>query len=184
MEHLCRLVDYAVAMRHRLEDVNVHSFNNFDLRVGISCGPLVGGVIGARKPVFDIWGNTVNEASRMDSTGVMGKIQVPHDIARVTREMAIFGSIVSSKSFHEYPIDSPIDSWQFLESRGYQTQKRGLIEVKGKGTMETYFVLGKATLQQEGIARHRSTCRSLAAVVYGVVQARRKQIRKQALRRT
>ncbi|XP_070148669.1 adenylyl cyclase 78C isoform X1 [Polyergus mexicanus] len=154
MEHLCRLVDYAVAMRHRLEDVNVHSFNNFDLRVGISCGPLVGGVIGARKPVFDIWGNTVNEASRMDSTGVMGKIQVPHDIAR------------------------------FLESRGYQTQKRGLIEVKGKGTMETYFVLGKATLQQEGTPRHRSTCRSLAAVVYGVVQARRKQIRKQALRRT
>ncbi|XP_012222680.1 adenylyl cyclase 78C isoform X3 [Linepithema humile] len=154
MEHLCRLVDYAVAMRHRLEDVNVHSFNNFDLRVGISCGPLVGGVIGARKPVFDIWGNTVNEASRMDSTGVMGKIQVPHDIAR------------------------------FLESRGYQTQKRGLIEVKGKGTMETYFVLGKSTLQQEGTPRHRSTCRSLAAVVYGVVQARRKQIRKQAMRRT
>ncbi|XP_014467955.1 PREDICTED: adenylate cyclase type 8-like isoform X1 [Dinoponera quadriceps] len=152
MEHLCRLVDYAVAMRHRLEDVNVHSFNNFDLRVGISCGPLVGGVIGARKPVYDIWGNTVNEASRMDSTGVMGKIQVPHDIAR------------------------------FLESRGYQTQKRGLIEVKGKGTMETYFVLGKGTLQQEGTSRHRSTCRSLAAVVYGVVQARRKQIR--ALRRT
>ena len=83
MEHLCRLVDYAVAMRSRLEDVNVHSFNNFDLRVGISCGPLVGGVIGARKPVFDIWGNTVNEASRMDSTGVMGKIQVPREIARV-----------------------------------------------------------------------------------------------------
>lgn len=47
-EHLCRLVDYAVAMRLRLEDVNIHSFNNFDLRVGISCGPLVGGVIGAR----------------------------------------------------------------------------------------------------------------------------------------
>lgn len=83
MEHLCRLVDYAVAMRDRLEDVNVHSFNNFDLRVGISCGPLVGGVIGARKPVFDIWGNTVNEASRMDSTGEMGKIQVPSAIARV-----------------------------------------------------------------------------------------------------
>lgn len=90
MEHLCRLVDYAVAMRHRLEDVNVHSFNNFDLRVGISCGPLVGGVIGARKPVFDIWGNTVNEASRMDSTGVMGKIQVPHDIARVKIIVVLF----------------------------------------------------------------------------------------------
>ncbi|XP_076753507.1 adenylyl cyclase 78C isoform X1 [Xylocopa sonorina] len=152
MEHLCRLVDYAVAMRLRLEDVNIHSFNNFDLRVGISCGPLVGGVIGARKPVFDIWGNTVNLASRMDSTGVMGKIQVPQDIAR------------------------------FLEARGYQTQKRGLIEVKGKGTMETYFVLGKGTLQQEGTTKHTTRCRSLAAVVYGVVQARRKQMR--ALRRT
>ena len=43
---------------------------------GISFGPLVGGVIGARKPVFDVWGNTVNEASRMDSTGQMGRIQV------------------------------------------------------------------------------------------------------------
>ncbi|XP_011505065.1 PREDICTED: adenylate cyclase type 8 [Ceratosolen solmsi marchali] len=146
MEHVCRLVDYAVAMRQRLEDVNVHSFNNFDLRVGISCGPLVGGVIGARKPVFDIWGNTVNEASRMDSTGVMGKIQVPSEIAK------------------------------FLESRGYKTQKRGLIEVKGKGTMETYFVLGKGTLHTEGTSRDRSGCRSLAAVVYGVVQARRKQM--------
>ncbi|CAG5101638.1 Similar to Ac78C: Adenylyl cyclase 78C (Drosophila melanogaster) [Cotesia congregata] len=146
MDHLCKLVDYAVAMRLRLEDVNVHSFNNFDLRVGISFGPLVGGVIGARKPVYDIWGNTVNEASRMDSTGVMGKIQVPRDSAKI------------------------------LEARGYHTQKRGMIEVKGKGTMETYFVLGKDT-QQSGISsRNRSMCRSLAAVVYGVVQARRKQM--------
>ncbi|XP_034943359.1 adenylyl cyclase 78C isoform X2 [Chelonus insularis] len=152
MDHLCKLVDYAVAMRLRLEDVNIHSFNNFDLRVGISFGPLVGGVIGARKPVFDIWGNTVNEASRMDSTGVMGKIQVPRDIARI------------------------------LDSRGYHTQKRGLIQVKGKGAMETYFVLGRDTQQSEGISRHRSTCRSLAAVVYGVVQARRKQ--KQLITRT
>lgn len=97
MEHLCRLVDYAVAMRLRLEDVNIHSFNNFDLRVGISCGPLVGGVIGARKPVFDIWGNTVNLASRMDSTGVMGKIQVPQDIARVIKEYKIIISIKEYK---------------------------------------------------------------------------------------
>ena len=65
--------------------------------------------------------------------------------------------------------------YKFLESRGYQTQKRGLIEVKGKGTMETYFVLGKE-LHAEGTSRHRSMCRSLAAVVYGVVQARRKQV--------
>ena len=54
--------------------------NGFLFGVGIGCGPLVGGVIGARKPVFDVWGNTVNEASRMDSTGQMGRIQVTRDV--------------------------------------------------------------------------------------------------------
>lgn len=43
---------------------------------GINVGPVVAGVIGARRPQYDIWGNTVNVASRMDSTGVQGKIQV------------------------------------------------------------------------------------------------------------
>lgn len=43
----------------------------------------MGGVIGARKPVYDIWGNTVNEASRMDSTGTMGQIQVPKETSVV-----------------------------------------------------------------------------------------------------
>mgnify|MGYP001797481383 FL=1 len=40
-------------------------------------GPVIGGGIGARKPHYDIWGNTVNVASRMETTGVLGKIQVP-----------------------------------------------------------------------------------------------------------
>lgn len=46
------------------------------MSIGISHGSVVGGVIGAKKPVYDIWGNTVNEASRMDSTGLMDQIQV------------------------------------------------------------------------------------------------------------
>lgn len=44
---------------------------------GINIGPVVAGVIGARKPQYDIWGNAVNVASRMDSTGVLDLIQVP-----------------------------------------------------------------------------------------------------------
>lgn len=63
-------------MRARLAELNVHSFNSFQLRVGLSVGALVGGVIGAKKPVFDVWGDTVNEASRMESTGKLDAIQV------------------------------------------------------------------------------------------------------------
>lgn len=46
---------------------------------GINHGPVVAGVIGARKPQYDIWGNTVNVASRMETTGELGKIQVKED---------------------------------------------------------------------------------------------------------
>lgn len=82
-EHLGALVDFAITLRQRLEEINRDSFNQFSLRVGISYGNLVCGVIGAKKPIFDVWGNTVNEASRMDSTGLAGQIQVPKHTAQV-----------------------------------------------------------------------------------------------------
>ncbi|XP_076361837.1 adenylate cyclase type 8-like isoform X2 [Tachypleus tridentatus] len=143
--HITALVDFALAMKKALEEVNTHSFNNFQLRIGISHGPLVGGVIGAKKPVYDIWGNTVNEASRMDSTGTMDHIQCPKSTA------------------------------QFLEDNGYRVQYRGLVPVKGKGNMETYYIIGKKIGRQRNVGRSQRTHNSLAAVVYGMVQARKKQ---------
>ena len=74
--HVDAMAKYALRIRQQLNYVNEHSFNNFKIRIGINIGPIVAGVIGAKKPQYDIWGNAVNVASRMDTTGVVGKIQV------------------------------------------------------------------------------------------------------------
>ncbi|KAL6092700.1 hypothetical protein STEG23_029651 [Scotinomys teguina] len=73
--HIGVLVEFSMALMSKLDGINRHSFNSFRLRVGINHGPVIAGVIGARKPQYDIWGNTVNVASRMESTGELGKIQ-------------------------------------------------------------------------------------------------------------
>lgn len=57
-DSVCDIVEFAIAMRQKLQEVNMDAFNTFQLRVGISSGPLISGVIGARKPIFDVWGNT------------------------------------------------------------------------------------------------------------------------------
>ncbi|XP_075585663.1 adenylyl cyclase 78C isoform X1 [Dermatophagoides farinae] len=139
------LVDFALSMMDALQDVNKHSFNNFKMRIGISSGPLVGGVIGAKKPVYDIWGNTVNEASRMDSTGSLDKIQVP-----------------------KYTAD-------ILKGEGYHLDYRGLIQVKGKGQMETFWVMGKMTRESSLNKSQYGAKKSMAEVIGGMVEVRRKQ---------
>lgn len=63
-------------IKKALQSINEQSFNHFVLKLGINHGPITAGVIGARKPHYDIWGNTVNVASRMESTGKAGCIQV------------------------------------------------------------------------------------------------------------
>uniref|UniRef100_A0A669C9G5 Adenylate cyclase type 7 n=1 Tax=Oreochromis niloticus TaxID=8128 RepID=A0A669C9G5_ORENI len=104
------MVEFAIALIGKLDGINRHSFNSFRLRVGINHGPVIAGVIGARKPQYDIWGNTVNVASRMESTGELGKIQVTEETSLV------------------------------LQDLGYSCECRGLINVKGKGELKTFFV--------------------------------------------
>lgn len=85
------IIEFAMSMHQILEGLNRDSFQNFELRIGrvlnwslisnliilgMSLGPLVAGVIGAQKPQYDIWGNTVNLASRMDTHGEPSKIHV------------------------------------------------------------------------------------------------------------
>jgi adenylate cyclase 8 len=64
---------------------------------------------------------------------------------------------------------------QILEKRGYQVQLRGVVAVKGKGDMETYYVMGRKASHAPGFVRQPSTYSSLATVVYGMLQARRRQ---------
>nr|XP_036214802.1 adenylyl cyclase X E isoform X1 [Bactrocera oleae]XP_036214808.1 adenylyl cyclase X E isoform X1 [Bactrocera oleae]XP_036214815.1 adenylyl cyclase X E isoform X1 [Bactrocera oleae]XP_036214816.1 adenylyl cyclase X E isoform X1 [Bactrocera oleae]XP_036214822.1 adenylyl cyclase X E isoform X1 [Bactrocera oleae] len=80
------------------------------LRIGISNGPVMAGVVGSYKPHYDIWGNAVNMASRMDSTGIAGSIQVTQNTAKI------------------------------LESYNVKCTYRGLTFVKGRGHIPTYIV--------------------------------------------
>uniref|UniRef100_A0A8C7MM19 adenylate cyclase n=1 Tax=Oncorhynchus kisutch TaxID=8019 RepID=A0A8C7MM19_ONCKI len=83
--HLCTVADLAIEMCNVLDAINYQSYNDFVLRVGVNVGPVVAGVNGARRPQDDIWGNTVNVASRMDTTGLPGKIQVTEDVHCIIR---------------------------------------------------------------------------------------------------
>ncbi|XP_041661391.1 adenylate cyclase type 3-like [Cheilinus undulatus] len=112
-QHLSDLADFALAMKVTLNNLNKQSFNNFMLRIGLNKGGVLAGVIGARKPHYDIWGNTVNVASRMESTGVMGNIQVVEDC------------------------------YDILKEYGFRFIRRGPIFVKGKGELLTFFMKGK-----------------------------------------
>lgn len=111
--HVVAMAEYALRMMEQLHHVNEHSFNHFKIRIGLNVGPVVAGVIGAKKPHYDIWGNAVNVASRMDSTGEVERIQVTQEV------------------------------YSILEPLGYPLECRGYITVKGKGDMLTYFLTGR-----------------------------------------
>ncbi|XP_068094129.1 adenylate cyclase type 8 isoform X2 [Hyperolius riggenbachi] len=154
--HLCAVADFSIALNESIREINKHSFNNFELRIGISHGSVVAGVIGAKKPQYDIWGKTVNLASRMDSTGVSGRIQVPEE------------------------------TYHILKDRGFAFEYRGEIYVKGiseqEGKIKTYFLLGRVQpnplISQPKIITGQY---SLAAVVLGLVQSLNRQKQKQIL---
>ncbi|XP_013994581.1 adenylate cyclase type 8 isoform X1 [Salmo salar] len=154
--HLCELADFAIALNESIQEINKHSFNNFELRIGMAHGSVVAGVIGAKKPQYDIWGKTVNLSSRMDSTGVSGKIQVPED------------------------------TYLILKERGFAFEYRGEIYVKGiseqEGKIRTHFLMGR--VQPNPLIMQPRKLQgqySLAAVVLGLVQSLNRQKQKQIL---
>ncbi|CAF95567.1 unnamed protein product, partial [Tetraodon nigroviridis] len=165
--HLCTVSDFAVDMFDVLDAINYQSYNDFVLRVGefrdphtcppplgggkrserqpdvlvtgINVGPVVAGVIGARRPQYDIWGNTVNVASRMDSTGVPGKIQVSSGFRTHAAPPPAPPPALPPLAF----LPQVTEDVHRLIAERYRFVCRGQVTVKGKGQMLTYFLEGR-----------------------------------------
>lgn len=82
------------------------------VRIGLAAGPVVAGVVGARRFFYDVWGDAVNLAARMESTDCEGRIQVPPDVYERLKDDFVF-------------------------------EERGDVEVKGKGIMHTWYLVGE-----------------------------------------
>ncbi|MEH1885874.1 adenylate/guanylate cyclase domain-containing protein [Nostoc sp.] len=91
---------------------NTENNQNLNLRIGIHSGSVVARVIDLNKFTYDLWGDTINIASCMESQGIVGKIQVTENTYKSLRNEFLF-------------------------------EKRGEIEVQGKGKMTTYFLIGQ-----------------------------------------
>ena len=114
-DHAARAAHMALDMIEAVDRFNVQSLYKLQVRIGMSTGKAVAGVIGKRKFLYDLWGDVVNTASRMESHGVAGRIQMT-------------------------------DSTRQGLSEPFVLEKRGAIDVKGKGEMHTWFLNSRSGL--------------------------------------
>jgi guanylate cyclase len=111
-DHAHVLAQLALEMNEYVSALPGEHGKKLQFRIGINSGPAVAGVIGQTKFHYDIWGDAVNTASRMESHGVPGKIHITANTRRLIKN-------------------------EFF------CRRRGVIDVKGKGLMETWFVEGR-----------------------------------------
>ncbi len=101
----------------------------FEIRIGIHTGPVVAGIVGLKKFQYDIWGDTVNTASRMESSGAVGQV----NISDATYQLLV----ISSQLFGDGP---PTTNDGQPATPEFTFTPRGKVQAKGKGELEMYFV--------------------------------------------
>ena len=111
-DHCEAIANMALDMQAYMQDVENIFEESLQIRIGINTGPVIAGVIGIKKFIYDLWGDAVNVASRMESHGKPGYIQVT-------------------------------DATYLKLQNKYLLEPRGTIEVKGRGEMMTYWLLGR-----------------------------------------
>lgn len=85
-DHVEAIADMALDMLAAIADFNTTRSKPFNIRIGINTGPVIAGVIGVKKFIYDLWGDTVNIASRMESQGLPGRIQVTEAVYERLRD--------------------------------------------------------------------------------------------------
>jgi class 3 adenylate cyclase len=110
--HIEAVADAGLEMIRELATYRTPAGEELQIRVGMHVGAAIGGVIGLKKFIYDVWGDTVNTASRMESHGVPGRVQV----TEATRERL---------------------------ATQFECESRGIVDVKGKGPMQTYLLVGR-----------------------------------------